>query len=119
MYIYNRERSRRYPSVSVCSYSQSAKPVSLTTMKVLIAVTFACALAMSSGAYLPTTYLGGYGYPYALATAPALSYAAVPAALPAALPVAIAAPAAPIAAPAAAGYYAPAQDYLKVKASRI
>ncbi|GFY47316.1 hypothetical protein TNIN_88931 [Trichonephila inaurata madagascariensis] len=69
-------------------------------MKFLIAVIFACALATSSGAYLPTTYLGGYGYPYALATAPALSYAAVPAAL----PVAIAAPAAPIAAPAAAGY---------------
>ncbi|GFQ82081.1 hypothetical protein TNCT_499711 [Trichonephila clavata] len=72
-------------------------------MKVLIAIIFVCALAMSSGAYLPTTYgypYGGYGYPYALATAPALSYAAVPAAL----PVAIAAPAAPIAAPAAAGY---------------
>ncbi|GFU21779.1 hypothetical protein NPIL_309841 [Nephila pilipes] len=76
-------------------------------MKFLIAVIFVCTLAMSSGAYLPTTYLGGYGYPYALATAPAISYAAVP------VNYAIAAPPAPIAAPAAAGYAAPAQMFLK------
>ncbi|KAF8793598.1 hypothetical protein HNY73_001654 [Argiope bruennichi] len=56
-------------------------------MKLLVVLTFVCAVSLCGATYIPT-YLGGYGY--ALAATPAISYAPVPIsyALPAAAPVA-------------------------------